>query len=394
MRVWTLAVLLLAASACSRSDGRPAPDAAPENPVSPAAGEAPAPADAGPVPKKAGPPQGLEKIAEALNASVYRDPFARAYIRLPRGYAWVPVKGGLGVHYPYAFRHQKDAFEVRFHFAPMTNSRKFTEALKPGEHRADLDKPHTATIGAVQFNMGAAHRTRFLPFPAEGVRAEFAADWGWSSPPFELDPEHPFAGGHRVGSLHQIHRTGAGDIVLIQLASDADTLVKHASEAFYSARFIDPKEGPRPGSGIDCPSGTEPRGELFPIGRVRVCMRTGTMIADGPFVEWHAGGAVKARGVYKAGKIHGWVDRLDHKARLVNRAKFRRGKPHGPNVDYYPGGQKATESRWKDGVRAGEVRFFDLKGKRTDEETVRAIFRRLTRQEQLRELERAKKETR
>lgn len=337
---------------------------------------------AAPFARAAALPEGLKKVEGPLEASVYRDPDAPAYVRMPPGYHWTAPKNGRGVHYGYAFHHDTDNFELRFHFSTLTNARTFDGPPKKGEVRADLDAPTPAIAEAVQTDMGAAERTEFMPFPPDGVRSEFAADWGYTTGPFALDPKHPFTDGYRYAILHFVHRNGVGNYVLMLMSDDADTLIRRSQSdlLLYSVRFEDPKDRRSRTGGLLCPKGSELKGRPFPVGRVLACMRAGTFVAQGPFIQTHAGGAPELRGSYKDGKPDGEAETFDYLGRLMNRRSFRGGKVHGLSTDFYPGGAKAAQSDWEDGKQAGAARFFDEKGRPTDQAGVAAAMERLARE--------------
>jgi hypothetical protein len=334
-------------------------------------------------------PKELTALGDVIDAAAYRDDAGRVYVRLPRGYHWVPVRENTGIAYSYAFRHDRDPLEVRFYFDRMTNSRMFHGPPAKGEFRADLDSASPSIAQTLRFNMGGGDGDPLFPFPRRGVSSEFAADWGFTGM-FELDPKHPFAAGYKVGQLHFLHRKDVGNCVVMVLAADPQTLERsEADPLMYTVRFIDPKDRPDPAARLSCPAGSRARGKPFPVGRLQVCMREGTEVAEGPFVSVHPNGKLERRGAYRDGKPEGLVETFDYLGRLQNRRSFRAGKPHGPDVDFYPGGQKAAESVWADGSRVGAVAFFDEKGRPADEAAVSAAMERLAREEQLRDLAQA-----
>jgi hypothetical protein len=190
---------------------------------------------------------GFEKVRSDGTGAEYADRAMKLLIDVPTGYVLVTPKKNEDVAYEFAFRHPTRRFEVRVSLSAKTEDAARVKereacAKKAGCWMADLDSPSETWGAAVMFNVGGGD-TPFFAFPPDAVKKEFAADWGYVSSPFELEPGHTFNDeAYKIGQVVVIHRKGAGTVCRIVLADDLDAIKELDQPLFYGVRF----EGARP----------------------------------------------------------------------------------------------------------------------------------------------------
>jgi hypothetical protein len=172
----------------------------------------------------------LEVFRRIGKQEAYHNDRMQALLDVPEGYQRVAPKRNPDIRYQFAIRHLKARFEVRIHFMPAAK-----EPESPSEAWGDMLR------GA----MGSHGPMRYLPFPADAVKKEFGADWGYVSTPFELTGEHPFNAGYKLGQITVLHRRGVGKMARIVLTDGIEGF-KYDRPIFYSARF-DGADPPKPG---------------------------------------------------------------------------------------------------------------------------------------------------
>ncbi len=203
---------------------------------------------------------GFEKVASGEKGDRYVDRAARMILDVPSGFVRVEPKKNPDVAYQFACRLAKPRFEIRVAFSPMTETperRKEREGCEKGGTcvMADLDKPSDVWGQAVQGNLTDDSDVKFFPFPPEGVKKEFAGDWGYVSSPFEMTGKHTFNDeGFKYGQMVVVHRNGAGTFYRIALGDDVEALHELDHRLFYSARF----DGAQP-PGADKPDSIPPK---------------------------------------------------------------------------------------------------------------------------------------
>ncbi|MFA5139231.1 MAG: hypothetical protein WC728_08355 [Elusimicrobiota bacterium] len=176
----------------------------------------------------------------------FRNDRMRALLDVPAGYQRIAPKRNPDIRYQFAFKHKKARFEVRIHFMPLAEDPERARERVECERRnrkepgscvmADLEAPSEAWGDMIRGNMGSHGPMRYFPFPADGVKKEFAADWGYVSTPFELSAEHPFNAGYKLGQITVLNRRGVGKMVRIVLTDGIEGF-KFDRPIFYSARF-------------------------------------------------------------------------------------------------------------------------------------------------------------
>ena len=195
----------------------------------------------------ADPAAGFERVRSDKTGAQYADRRMKLLIDVPTGYVLVAPKKNQDVAYEFAFRHPTRRFEVRVSLSALTEDAaraKEREACgkKEGCWMADLDAPSETWGATVLFNIGGGDAP-FYPFPPDGVKKEFAADWGYVSPPFELEPGHTFNDeNYKLGQVVVIHRKGTGTVYRIVLADDIGDIKELDRPIFYGVRF----EGAQP----------------------------------------------------------------------------------------------------------------------------------------------------
>lgn len=179
-------------------------------------------------------------------------PAFKAVIDVPPGFARSEPRVNKDIAYDFAMRHQKAAFEVRLQFAAQREDPERARERKECSEQnraqagscfmADLDAPSPAWIQVMAANMNSGEPVRVIPFPADGVRAEFGADWGFVTEPIVLDGRRDFNAGYKFGQVVVLHRSGVGKLYRILLAGSFEELRDLDKGIFYNARF----EGARP----------------------------------------------------------------------------------------------------------------------------------------------------
>lgn len=171
----------------------------------------------------------------------------KALVDVPPGCSRIEPVNGRGVHYGFAYKHDKLRYEVRLRFEPLAETpapKKERAACEKADREspgscsmADVDAKTTTWTEVIAANVGAPDDLPFLPFPDEGVKREFGADWGYITPPFMLDPKRPWNDGYAVARVATVARRGVGKIHRIVLVDDVERLKDLDSEGFYTARF-------------------------------------------------------------------------------------------------------------------------------------------------------------
>lgn len=195
----------------------------------------------------AAPAAGFEKVRSDDMGSQYADRTMKLLVDVPTGYLLVAPKKNDDAAYEFAFRHPTRRFEVRVALSALAESAARVKeraacAKTPGcVMAADLDAPSDAWGSTVLYNIGGGDAP-FFPFPPEGVKKEFAADWGYVATA-ELEPGRTFnAEGYKLAKVVVIHRNRVGTVYRIVLADDVDTLQELDRPLFYGVRF----EGAQP----------------------------------------------------------------------------------------------------------------------------------------------------
>lgn len=192
------------------------------------------------------------KAGKGPHGELWRCRSFKAVFEVPPGFELTPPKRNDDIAYDYALRRKKGAFEVRLQFSAdaETPERAAERAAcdaqnrkEPGTCRmADLEAPSSVWGEVMAANMNDGSPVEFFPFPADGVKAEFGADWGFVSTPIELDPRRSFNKGYKFGQVVVLHRRGVGKLYRIVLTDAFETLRSVDRGIFYHARF----EGARP----------------------------------------------------------------------------------------------------------------------------------------------------
>lgn len=202
--------------------------------------------------KKAAGADPFVKAGSGAYGTRWKYPAFKAVVDVPPGFARVQPKNNRDIAYQFAMRHAKAAFEVRLQFAPeredpeRARERKECEAQNRAQagscFMADLDAPSPVWIQVMAANMNAGEPVPIIPFPADGVKAEFGGDWGFVSQPIVLDERRDFNTGYKFGQVVLLHRNGVGKLYRIILAGSFEELRDLDKGVFYHARF----EGARP----------------------------------------------------------------------------------------------------------------------------------------------------
>jgi len=172
---------------------------------------------------------------EGPYGTIYAHAGSRSHLRFQKGFHRIDPAANPDIAYQFAYRHDRAPFEVRFHFAPLHSKKR---KIEKGEVQADLDAPSPVLGQVLQLNMNHRLQVAFNPFPAEAVRREFGADWGYLSEIFPLDQSHKFNKGFNLGMISLVHRDGIGSWAVIFLASDIKDFEKlQTEEVFHSVLF-------------------------------------------------------------------------------------------------------------------------------------------------------------
>lgn len=176
----------------------------------------------------------FEMTENGPHGKIFAHEASRSHVRFQKGFHRVKPTANPDIAYQFAYKHDRAPFEVRFHFAPLhSKGRK----AKKGEFLADLDSPSPALAKTLQLNMNDQLNVPFNPFPAEGVRDEFGADWGYLSQIFPLDPARKFNSGYKLAMISLVHLNGVGSWVTIFLGSDIKDFDLQTPDVFHSVFF-------------------------------------------------------------------------------------------------------------------------------------------------------------
>lgn len=169
-----------------------------------------------------------------------------ALIDVPKGFKRVPPKKNHDVAYQFAIRNEEERYEIRYQFNSLGETPQFAREAaeckakndkEPGSCvMADMSAPSESWLATVVFNL-CEMDVPMRAFPADAVKKEFGADWGFTAPPVELDPRHDFNGAWKLGQASMISKKGAGKIYRILLADDLETMRRAGGKVFYLARF-------------------------------------------------------------------------------------------------------------------------------------------------------------
>jgi antitoxin component YwqK of YwqJK toxin-antitoxin module len=168
------------------------------------------------------------------------------------------------------------------------------------------------------FDDGKLVRTTALPAPDGGLFVVVKADAG--APPRAQAPAAQDAGPHVtvvVNSLPEVPSNPPG--------------VNPGAGVGGSAPPMPPRV-PVPTGAVVCPPASVPGGEPFPAGLVQWCMLRdiyGRWVRHGVMREWYPNGQRRSESDYFHGRVTGWVTR------------------------WYPNGQKAEETHYRGGVPDG-----------------------------------------
>ncbi|MBI5596251.1 MAG: hypothetical protein HY928_09220 [Elusimicrobia bacterium] len=204
-------------------------------------------AGAGKPAKKAAAADPFVKAGSGGYGTRWRYPSFNAVVDVPPGFERVQPKKNRDIAYQFAMRHSNAAFEVRLQFAAQREdperARERKECVEQNRAQAgscfmaDLDAPSPAWIQAMAANMNAGEPVQIFPFPADGVKAEFGADWGFVSEPIVLDLRRDFNTGYKFGQVVLLHRGGVGKLYRIILAGSFEELRDLDKGIFYNVRF-------------------------------------------------------------------------------------------------------------------------------------------------------------
>jgi hypothetical protein len=171
----------------------------------------------------------------------------KAFVVVPAGLMRSTPKKNDEVAYQFSFKDKASTFELRFQFNSLTE----TPERKRERERcvkektcvmADVDAATPVWGETLAANL-AGGDVGFRAFPEDGVKKEFAADWGYVSAPFDLDPKRDVNRGFKLGQVVVVSRRGVGKIYQILMTYSIETLIAlNRTRLFYSTGF----EGARP----------------------------------------------------------------------------------------------------------------------------------------------------
>lgn len=209
-------------------------------------------AGAGKAAKKEAGADPFVKAGSGAYGTRWKYPAFKAVVDVPSGFERAEPKENRDIAYHFAMRHTKAAFEERLQFAPEREdperARERKECAEQNRAQAgscfmaDLEAPSPVWIQVMAANMNAGEPVRTFPFPADGVKTEFGADWGFVTEPIVLDARRDFNTGYKFGQVVLLHRNGVGKLYRIILAGSFEELRDVDKGVFYNARF----EGARP----------------------------------------------------------------------------------------------------------------------------------------------------
>lgn len=200
------------------------------------------PAAAAPKPDK----WGFVLVGKTAIGERWEYPPMGVIIDVPKDYERVEPKKNHDVAYQFAMRHKTERYEVRYQFNTLgegpqarKEERECAEANKkqPGSCvRADLSAPSETWLSNVVFNI-TERDVPMQPFPPQGVKTEFGADWGFVATPTDVDPRHDFNGDWKIQHAHMISKKGAGKVYRVALGDDIEVMSRLGRGSFYLARF-------------------------------------------------------------------------------------------------------------------------------------------------------------
>ena len=156
----------------------------------------------------------LHLVKRVDGGTLYEDLRRKATVFLPADFQLVDFRDDLT---EFAMRNKTEAFELRFRFD--SDERLRDSAAKA--HAAGPDVPSPDLAAAMIQNLAqAAHppsRRAFAQFPAQAVKKEFGADWG-----FILQQRVPIrnpdlARNFKYCQVFTIHQNGVGTYTIFQL---------------------------------------------------------------------------------------------------------------------------------------------------------------------------------
>ncbi|MBX5481952.1 MAG: hypothetical protein IRZ16_08970 [Myxococcaceae bacterium] len=119
---------------------------------------------------------------------------------------------------------------------------------------------------------------------------------------------------------------------------------------------------------LNCPAGTKQL-KVFDEGSGSTtykCTKTSKGIAGlchGAFLEQYSNGKTSAQGQCDEGLMTGKWSYFNRDGVKTAEIEFAKGAYHGTKIEYYPNGQPQTIETYRDGVRVGDVKAFDVTGK-------------------------------
>jgi hypothetical protein len=90
-------------------------------------------------------------------------------------------------------------------------------------------------------------------------------------------------------------------------------------------------------------------------------------VQDGDFVMRYPNGVIQIRGYYRNGKREGDWASFFPSGKIQSEGFFTAGKRDHKGIVYYDNGEKMYEGMYKDGLQVGVWKFYDRKGKLTNE---------------------------
>lgn len=123
---------------------------------------------------------------------------------------------------------------------------------------------------------------------------------------------------------------------------------------------------------VACPGGTEPREGDSGVFYEKWCeRRDGTR--EGPFVRFHANGALRERGTVHGGKRRGRFTLYDENTgKKIVDGEYRDDWKVGWWQTWYPSGAKKSEGEYADDKSRGPWTYYDEKGRKKEEGEYRA----------------------
>ncbi len=139
---------------------------------------------------------------------------------LPTEFAAVPVIDNPDVRYQFAMRSSAVKAEIRYSIFPASPSEQYAATW----------------LQTIYLNLSKGKRCNIQPFPPAAVKAEFGADYGFTSLT-ALDSE--FGRGYAYGMVNLIHKNAVADVVTFFLFDDMKVMqsLLFQDAVFHALRF-------------------------------------------------------------------------------------------------------------------------------------------------------------